>query len=490
MKKPPPFAKNRHLKDLLTNPTGVFLGFRRNSILGHLRLTAPRHLICDKPRHVLVVAPTRAGKGTCILVQNALSFPGSMVILDPKGEFRQLTMYHRAQYQKTITWGPTVFATRWNPLGEITAVPERHHAEQAMHLARAFLPNNDDKNDFWNTSARAFLAGAFLWAATIHSDRAGTLRDVYDLLSRPDDLMRLADVLKEHSSPDLAQWAKTYVNHSTELAGSIRATALSRLDSLRSADVADATARSEFSIADILAPQTTLYLTATPADFDTHRTLLIAFLQAFIHRTLAHGKLDEPLLLLLDEFSLLHDFPALKTLLTFSAGYNIRLLLVLQDFSGIHRDTLNTALSNCQLQLFFGGADHPDTAEHLVKRIGYRQEKSVSRSRSRHGSSTSTSERRTEVMTAQELRAMKQALLFSGKSPPAKVELIPWYERECSAVPTSAGRANHRAPPSLRAGLAPTMDECRAARRTRPLLQPFCDDTPHLSAGHGEHIAA
>jgi len=426
--KPPPFAKNYHLRRLLRARHGVFLGYRKHSVLAHLGLTRPRHLVCDQPRHILLTAPTRMGKGTCILVQNALSFPGSMLILDPKGEFRRLTIHERRKYHRTITWGPTTFATRWNPLAELAAMPEREHAEMAMRLARAFLPDDDTKTEFWNASAKAFLAGMFQWAATIHPDQPGNLRHVYELLSRPEQLARMHESLARHENRDLAGWAASCANRSQELAGSILATSLSRLESFRSGAVADSTATSEFTLDDLLQPRTTLYLTAGPSDFDTHRNLMIAFLQSFVAHALSRGPLPEPMLLLLDEFSLLRDFPALKTLLTFSAGYNLRLLLVLQDFSGLPREMLDTVLSNCQLQLFFGGSDHPTTAEHLVKRIGQHQERAISRSTGRHGTSRNVSERRADVMTAQELRVMKQALLFTGPNPPAKVDLIPWYE--------------------------------------------------------------
>ena len=52
-KKPPPFAKNRHLKPLLRARHGVFLGFRNQGVLAHMGLAGPKHLVCDQPRHIL-----------------------------------------------------------------------------------------------------------------------------------------------------------------------------------------------------------------------------------------------------------------------------------------------------------------------------------------------------------------------------------------------------------------------------------------------------
>ena len=59
---------------------GVVLGVRDGRYLRH-----------DGPEHVLAVAPTRSGKGVGLVVPTLLTWPGSAVIHDIKGENWQLT---------------------------------------------------------------------------------------------------------------------------------------------------------------------------------------------------------------------------------------------------------------------------------------------------------------------------------------------------------------------------------------------------------------
>lgn len=46
-------------------------------------------------RHLLTVAPTRAGKGTTQIIPNLLTYEGSMLVIDPKGENALLTAVRR-----------------------------------------------------------------------------------------------------------------------------------------------------------------------------------------------------------------------------------------------------------------------------------------------------------------------------------------------------------------------------------------------------------
>jgi type IV secretion system protein VirD4 len=48
-------------------------------------------------RHLLTVAPTRSGKGTTALVPNQLTYTGSILVIDPKGENARITAARRGK---------------------------------------------------------------------------------------------------------------------------------------------------------------------------------------------------------------------------------------------------------------------------------------------------------------------------------------------------------------------------------------------------------
>ena len=70
----------------LLGPDGVVLGRYQRSYLRH-----------DGPEHVLCFAPTRSGKGVGLVIPSLLTWPGSAIVHDIKGENWQLTAGFRAR---------------------------------------------------------------------------------------------------------------------------------------------------------------------------------------------------------------------------------------------------------------------------------------------------------------------------------------------------------------------------------------------------------
>src|SRR5687767_10516710 len=65
-------------------PGMVMLGTWERRVLGR-----------DDDRHVVTVAGSRAGKSSTVLIPNLLRYPGSVVVLDPKGELARATAAQR-----------------------------------------------------------------------------------------------------------------------------------------------------------------------------------------------------------------------------------------------------------------------------------------------------------------------------------------------------------------------------------------------------------
>ncbi|MBS90535.1 type IV secretory system conjugative DNA transfer family protein, partial [Sphingobium sp.] len=86
-------------------------------MLGRLGRDYLRH---DGPEHVLCFAPTRSGKGVGLVVPTLLTWPGSAIVHDIKGENWQLTAGFRARHARVLLFDPTNGASAaYNPLLEI-----------------------------------------------------------------------------------------------------------------------------------------------------------------------------------------------------------------------------------------------------------------------------------------------------------------------------------------------------------------------------------
>ena len=107
----------------LSNPSGVFLGCAGSDYLRH-----------DGPEHVMAFAPTRSGKGVGLVVPTLLSWAGSTVIHDIKGENWQLTAGWRARFSHCLLFNPTDSrSAAYNPLLEVRR--GQHEVRDVQNIA-------------------------------------------------------------------------------------------------------------------------------------------------------------------------------------------------------------------------------------------------------------------------------------------------------------------------------------------------------------------
>ena len=91
------------------------------------------------PGHVLVMAPTRSGKGVSVVVPTLLAWPHSALIHDFKGEKWQLTAGARQPWgssaSSSIRPTPTGTSVKYNPLEEVR-LRTVHEAEDVQNIVQ------------------------------------------------------------------------------------------------------------------------------------------------------------------------------------------------------------------------------------------------------------------------------------------------------------------------------------------------------------------
>jgi type IV secretion system protein VirD4 len=93
----------------LLGDDGVVLGKLGNQYLRH-----------DGPEHVLCFAPTRSGKGVGLVVPSLLTWAGSAIVHDVKGENWNLTAGFRGSFGRVLLFDPTnIESAAYNPLLEV-----------------------------------------------------------------------------------------------------------------------------------------------------------------------------------------------------------------------------------------------------------------------------------------------------------------------------------------------------------------------------------
>ncbi len=132
-------------------------------------------------RHVCLVSGNRGGKGTTSIVNNLCLWPGSIVVVDPKGENATVTADRRGDGsshcdglgQDVHVLDPFNAATvadryrsRFNPLDALDPESDEVIDESARIADALVVVQSDAKDPFWDESARSMVKALILYVLT------------------------------------------------------------------------------------------------------------------------------------------------------------------------------------------------------------------------------------------------------------------------------------------------------------------------------------
>ncbi|MFI5001181.1 MAG: conjugal transfer protein TraG, partial [Reyranellales bacterium] len=351
----------------LSGPDGVVLGRYQRSYLRH-----------DGPEHVLCFAPTRSGKGVGLVIPSLLTWPGSAIVHDIKGENWQLTAGFRAQHGRVLLFDPTnAKSSAYNPLLEVRR--GEWEVRDVQNIADILVdPEGSlEKRNHWEKTSHALLVGAILHVLYAEADK--TLAGVASFLSDPKRpiestlaaMMKTPHLGEAGVHPVVASAARELLNKSGNERSGVLSTAMSFLGLYRDPVVAEVTRRCDWRIGDIVAGErpTTLYLVVPPSDINRTKPLIRLILNQ-IGRRLTEDLLAKAgrrrLLLMLDEFPALGRLDFFESALAFMAGYGIKSFLIAQSLNQIEKayGPNNSILDNCHVRVSFATND-----ERTAKRV-------------------------------------------------------------------------------------------------------------------------
>lgn len=153
-------------------------------------------MLHDGVEHILLMAPTRSGKGVCTIVPTGLIWKHSIFFFDPKGELWGLTSGYRKYVlkQKVLKFQPLCkdgSAARWNPLAEVNYRSFEELSDVQSIVSVMVRPDGEQKggDSFWPDSAAALLNGVILHLLYQHDKENLPLpcpTDIMSFLSSPD----------------------------------------------------------------------------------------------------------------------------------------------------------------------------------------------------------------------------------------------------------------------------------------------------------------
>ncbi|MCW0983642.1 conjugal transfer protein TraG [Agrobacterium sp. BT-220-3] len=351
----------------LLSPDGVVLGMVNRDYLRH-----------DGPEHVLCFAPTRSGKGVGLVVPTLLTWPGSVIVHDIKGENWGLTAGFRARHGRVLLFDPTdAKSSAYNPLLEVRRGD--WEVRDVQNIADILVDPEGalDRRNHWEKTSHSLLVGVILHVLYAEADK--TLAGVANFLSdpkRPVEATLRAMMSTQHLGeagvhPVIASSARELLNKSDNERSGVLSTAMSFLGLYRDPVVAKVTARCDWRIADLVSGKrpVSLYLVVPPSDIARTKPLIRLILNQVGRRLTEelNGSADRHrLLLMLDEFPALGRLDFFESALAFMAGYGIKSFLIAQSLNQIEKayGPNNSVLDNCHVRVAFATND-----ERTAKRV-------------------------------------------------------------------------------------------------------------------------
>jgi len=432
------FATDREIKKagLLKN-SGVYLGQYPN--LGD------DGLWFDGDGHLITVAASGAGKGVCSVIPNLLTWEGSVICNDPKGENAAVTAKRRREMGQEVhvlnPWGLhagppwDLPCSAFNPLDWLDINSDDVGDDAAM-MANALVLRDKGTSGVeghFADEAESLLTGLILYVAFMETPERRNLLTVRELITQaPADWTDLLGKMSKLVQADglIARAANRFLSKSDREGPAVLSTAQRHTNFLDSNRMRLVLGSSDFDLADLKRKPMTIYLCLpfehVSGQFARWLRLMITLSLTALSRT--PGPSRPGVLFLLDEFAALGHLRMAERGMAEGRAYGVKMWPILQDLNQLkdnYRDGWQTFIGNARIIQFFGTADL-FTAEYVSKMLG----KTTVWSSGSSGTRESTSETGRPLLTPDEVMNLgpnEELLFFRGGLRPVKAQKVPYF---------------------------------------------------------------
>ena len=369
---------------------GVILGIVKKRLFGKAR-----YIIENLKTHIALIAPSRAGKGTGVIIPTLLNWLGSVFVLDMKGENYQITAGYRkhALKQTILKFKPYGLedSISYNPLAEVR-IGTAYEVKDATIIADILTdPGEGKKRDHWDMSATALFIGLILHVLYMRrrEGKIGTFGDIVDFLTSTDktleqnfiDLMEYKHLedysvwndiydssqmkgINPGTHPIVARTAAEILNKDERERASVISTVMAKLSLFKDPIIRKNTSRADFRIKDLMDYKNpvSFYIVVEAEQMDT-LSLLLRILVTQTIGILAPEmdfSSDKPIhkhkmLFLMDEFPAFGTIPLFEKALAYIAGYGMKALIIAQALNQIKKNygDRNSVFDNCATTVFY-----------------------------------------------------------------------------------------------------------------------------------------
>ena len=396
--------------------------------------------------HALIVAPTGRGKTSGFVIPNLLTWQGSAVTLDVKGECFEATARHRAaQGDKVYRFAPTDWegkrTHRYNPLLRIYELedPARQQMELQL-LATLFLQSDNDRvQGLLKGGIDLFVAAGLL----AFQRKKPNLGEIYRIAASGGNKQK-EYVARGHEIDNKAAkliFTRLASTNNDTLTSYVSLLMTSGLDQWQNPAIDEATQVSDFDFRTIRKKPFTVYLVVQPLMVKPLAPLIRLFFSDLLSamQEKEPGK-DEPwpVMIMLDEFNRLGKMPIVVESIETLRTYRGHLAVVTQTIPALDEiygeNTRRALQGNAGVKLYLTPSDEK-TIEELSKAVGKTTKTVITRSRSIgknpfEGRSQSTRTEETSLLPEDEARRLPldEIIMVVDAQMPVRAKRIQYFD--------------------------------------------------------------
>jgi riboflavin kinase/FMN adenylyltransferase len=346
--------------------------------------------------HLMTIAPTGAGKGRDVIIPNLLSYDGSVVVFDPKGENYDVTHRYRRDVlgHQIVLLDP--FASSHTGAEERDCLnPFDVQAHLALRRGESLAESAGDfgrllaeilgggfrslSDPFWDEMAQLLIAGLAADMITHKSDHSRNLPELRRRLFSRNVRNYISSALAEREAdmdPGTAQEFRMLISigaAETTFAG-IVATAAQQLAPFSSRSTVESISATSFDLTALTDPakRISLYIVLPPHKLRTHQRLLRAWVGSLLYLVMNNQGGGTQLLFMIDEAAQLGRFSLLEEAITLLRGYGMRTWTFWQDLAqveSLYGISAETMINNSGVLQAFGATNFRSAAA-LASRLG------------------------------------------------------------------------------------------------------------------------
>lgn len=342
---------------------------------------------------VMVFAAMGAGKGLGVVIPTLLTYRGSMVVTDPKGENYAITRRQRAKFGKVWMLNPSDLAhsERFNPL-DMVRRGSPQEADDAEALARLMVIP-DAWASHWDEKATSLIKGLILHVLATEPAPSQTLGTVRRLSAglRETFVANLTHMAGHSPSAAAREIIGGVLTSAVDSSGDFSEEFQSILSNVQkatepwstTAPAGKLSSSSTFQLTDLVEGNGTLYLCVDEDLLDVYGRWLRVMVGCTL-KTLTRAKANKPkrkVMLLLDEVAVLGRLDVLEKQSGLLRAYCTPVLIWqnLPQVAKIYGDNAAAFLANASARLFFGVNDN-ETATYVATMLGHTPAQSSSSS--------------------------------------------------------------------------------------------------------------